>query len=229
MPPKNGETKLATPCAISSWFGSWRGRSVRLSATRAHSSDSIAPSTAIVSVGNSSSLAEVQENGGSARSGSVCGMPPKRVPIVSTGSSSSATIAVIETSATTGPGMRAAARIVRPSRMRSGQRRRSSTAAATRTGRRSTSRPMANAYGLKVSRCCHSDCSCAKKSPGSLSMRSPSRSRSCEKAISTAMPLVKPMMIDTGTKRTSAPSLNSPSRNSTTPARAVEISRLVSP
>jgi hypothetical protein len=52
MPPKNGVTKLATPWAMSSWLGSWRCNcGVMLSATRAHSSDSMAPSSAMVTVG----------------------------------------------------------------------------------------------------------------------------------------------------------------------------------
>ncbi len=50
MPPKNGVAKLAMPCAISSWLGSWRSP-IMPSATRAHSSDSIAPSSASVIVG----------------------------------------------------------------------------------------------------------------------------------------------------------------------------------
>ena len=47
MPPKNGVTTLAMPCAISSWFGSWRGWVDKPSATRAQSSDSTAPSRAM--------------------------------------------------------------------------------------------------------------------------------------------------------------------------------------
>ena len=87
MPPKKGTTKLATPCAISSWLGSWRGRPLSWSATRAHSSDSMAPSSAMVRVGVTSSLTVSQENSGSAKAGRPCGMPPKRVPMVSTGRS----------------------------------------------------------------------------------------------------------------------------------------------
>jgi hypothetical protein len=52
MPPNSGVTKLATPCAMSSSFEHARGCQVaRLSATRAHSSDSMAPSMAMVSMG----------------------------------------------------------------------------------------------------------------------------------------------------------------------------------
>ena len=113
MPPKKGVTKLATPCAISSWFGSWRGKSVALSATRAHSSDSIAPSSAIVTVGMNSSLAVAQLNSGSAKAGNACGMPPKREPMVSTGSFSSNATTVAATSAMIVPGRCALKRLSR--------------------------------------------------------------------------------------------------------------------
>ena len=69
MPPKNGATKFATPCAISSWLGSCLGSLIMLSAMRAHISDSIAPSSAIVIVGITSCLADSQLNGGRLGSG----------------------------------------------------------------------------------------------------------------------------------------------------------------
>jgi hypothetical protein len=69
----------------------------------------------------------------------------------------------------------------------------------------------------------------AKKSAGMAAIGRPNRSFSCDSAISTAMPWVKPITMATGMWRTSAPSLNSPSANSSTPASAVEISRLVRP
>ena len=50
MPPKNGQKKFAIPWPMSSWFESWRS-SIMPSATIAESSDSIAPSIAIVSAG----------------------------------------------------------------------------------------------------------------------------------------------------------------------------------
>ena len=68
MPPKKGLTKFATPWAISSWLGSWRSP-VSPSATRAHSSDSIAPSKAKVSVGMVKALALAQLNSGHTRPG----------------------------------------------------------------------------------------------------------------------------------------------------------------
>ncbi len=110
MPPKAGATMLATPCAISSWLGSWRGASIRLSATRAHSSDSIAPSMASVSVGKTSCLALSQLKGGSCRSGRLCGMPPNLLPMVSTGRCSTAVASVASTSTTMVPGTCAARR-----------------------------------------------------------------------------------------------------------------------
>ena len=113
MPPKNGTTKLATPCAISSWFGSCLGRPEIWSATRAHSSDSTAPSSAIVMVGAISSRTVSHEKSGNAKAGSVRGMPPKREPIVSTGRCNTKASAVRVSSATMGPGRRAAMRVAR--------------------------------------------------------------------------------------------------------------------
>ena len=52
-PPNSGDTMFATPCAISSTFGLCRSPLMR-SATTADISDSIAPSIAIVSAGDSS-------------------------------------------------------------------------------------------------------------------------------------------------------------------------------
>jgi hypothetical protein len=49
-PPNSGAAMLARPCAMSSWLGSWRS-SIWLSATRAESSDSMAPSSAMVIAG----------------------------------------------------------------------------------------------------------------------------------------------------------------------------------
>ena len=107
MPPKNGTTALAMPWAISSWLGSCLGRPLSWSATRAHSRDSMAPSAVMVSVGVTSSLTVSQEKSGSANTGSPCGMPPKRVPMVSTGHCSAQASRLRVSRATTGPGMRA--------------------------------------------------------------------------------------------------------------------------
>lgn len=56
------------------------------SATMAESSDSIAPSRANESASGSTACILSEENGGKAGSGNELGMPPKRVPMVSTGS-----------------------------------------------------------------------------------------------------------------------------------------------
>ena len=85
MPPNSGATRLAMPCAISSWLGSWRSPII-VSATRADSSDSIAPSSAMVIVGAIRSRIVDSDSTGSANSGSPVGMPPKRVPMVASGS-----------------------------------------------------------------------------------------------------------------------------------------------
>ena len=69
MPPKNGATMLAMPCAISSWLGSWRS-SICASATRADSSDSMAPSSAIVMVGAMRLRSVDSEMSGHANAGS---------------------------------------------------------------------------------------------------------------------------------------------------------------
>ena len=84
-----------------------------LSATRAHSSDSMAPSSAMVRVGINNCLAPIQLNSGRAKVGSVCGMPPKREPMVSSGSCSTAVSAVAPARATRVPGRYAALRLRR--------------------------------------------------------------------------------------------------------------------
>ena len=98
-PPTSGDTMLAMPCANSSTFELWRVPLMR-SATTADSSDSIAPSMAIVSVGESSVRMRSARNRGTWMSGRPAGMPPKRMPIVSSGSPAAATTAVPATSAT---------------------------------------------------------------------------------------------------------------------------------
>ena len=52
IPPKNGTTMLAAPCAMSSVLELWRSP-VTPSATVAESSDSMAPSMAMVKAGGS--------------------------------------------------------------------------------------------------------------------------------------------------------------------------------
>ena len=82
-PPMSGETTLATPCATSSTLGLCRSPPSR-SATTADISDSMAPSMAIVSAGEISPTIRSALNLGTCMAGRPDGMPPNRVPIVST-------------------------------------------------------------------------------------------------------------------------------------------------
>ncbi len=159
-------------------------------------------------------------------------MPPKRVPTVSTGKLSTQASSESVTSAITGPGMREVALRALTVSMASSWRRNWESTAHRRghTTRPSThSAPSPSANGLRLWMWLPIASIWPKKLAGIFSMSSPSRSRTCESAMSTAMPLVKPMTTVTGTYRTSVPSRNRPSRNSSTPALAVEISRLATP
>ena len=189
MPPKSGETTLAMPCAISSWFGSWRSRIIP-SATRAHSSDSIAPSSAIEIVGPTRFCAVCQSKAGSANGGSPWGMPPKRLPMVSTCSPNTATATTPSTSTAIVPGTRAIQRRQRAwfGRYDFGH---ITTIASDTT-------PSHSAAQLTVCRCDHSVPSCEKKFDGIFGIDSPRKSFSCCSPMITAMPLVKPVTIDTG-------------------------------
>ena len=171
MPPKNGVTKLATPCAISSWFGSWRGWSVRLSAMRAHISDSIAPSSAMVTVGISSCLADVPAERRQARSAAALAGCRRSASRWSPPAGRAAPpAAVSDTSATTGPGTRAAVRSVRPSSSAGRQhvRRRNSRGHSEQAARRQPApmRQRVRVEAVEV-RAQHAAI-CAKKSAGIL-------------------------------------------------------------
>ena len=84
-PPNRAEPILAKPCATSSQLDRCR-RPVMPSATTADSSDSIAPSSANAIASGSTACAFASENAGKAGHGNSRGMPPNRVPMVSTGS-----------------------------------------------------------------------------------------------------------------------------------------------
>ena len=88
-PPNNGDTMLATPCANSSVLGLWRSPPMR-SATTADNNDSIAPSMATVTAGDSSVSISSGRKSGILNAGSPDGMPPNRDPIVDTSSCSTA-------------------------------------------------------------------------------------------------------------------------------------------
>ena len=84
-PPNIGEKMLAMPWPISSTLGLWRSLLMR-SETTADISDSIAPSMATVKAGPSRPWTRLACQCGIAKWGRPLGIPPKRVPIVSTGS-----------------------------------------------------------------------------------------------------------------------------------------------
>ena len=87
----------------------------------------------------------------------------------------------------------------------------------------------ASAVGLKLGKASCRACNMPKKSAGIFCTFRPSRSLTCESAISTAMPLVKPITTAIGMKRTSVPSRSTPMRNSSTPDNAVAMMRLPRP
>ena len=88
--------------ARAAWLGLWRS-SIWLSATRAESSDSIAPSSAIVRAG-AISLPSVVGQCRKEKGGISCGIPPKRLPMVSTGRFSRRWRRCMMTSTASGPG-----------------------------------------------------------------------------------------------------------------------------
>ena len=77
---------------------------MRPSAIRAQSKDSIAPSNASVKAGATMYCALSQLTGSHSKEGSPEGMPPKRLPIVSTGKLNTLVTIVATTMATTVPG-----------------------------------------------------------------------------------------------------------------------------
>ena len=84
MPPNNADAMLAAPWATSSQLERWR-RPVMLSATTAESRLSMLPSKANDNAaGNISTILSV-ESAGRCGIGSVWGMPPKRLAMVSIG------------------------------------------------------------------------------------------------------------------------------------------------
>ncbi|OQC10236.1 MAG: hypothetical protein BWX79_01346 [Alphaproteobacteria bacterium ADurb.Bin100] len=222
IPPKKGVTKLAMPWAMSSWLGLCRS-SIMPSATRAHSSDSMAPSKASVTVGISRNLADSQLKAGQANDGRPAGMPPKRLPMVSTLRFSSHTASVARTRATIDPGIGVSFPVNWMPLPILGMKNCQMTMMASEAS------ATANAAGLKVCSAEPSVDSMPKKSAGMLVTCRPRKSLTCDSAISTAMPLVNPITTAIGMKRISVPSLNRPIRNSSTPDIAVAMMRLASP
>ena len=103
MPPKKGVTKLATPWAMSSWLGLCLSP-MRPSAMRAHSKDSMAPSSVKVKMGMLKCCRLAKLNSGQTKLGNSDGMPPNLLPMVSTGSCSKDAINVAAMRATMEPG-----------------------------------------------------------------------------------------------------------------------------
>ncbi|MCY1356561.1 hypothetical protein D9M69_430180 [compost metagenome] len=151
------------------------------SATTADSSDSIAPSMAMVKAGPASSIMRASEISGSDGAGNPRGRPPKALPMVATPSKrNSACTAVATTSATSGPGTRCSQR--------------------TR-GAPSTSSRLPSASAVVAA--CH--CGSACSSCHSFSWKwvpatggSPKKSRHCPTKMITPMPAVKPTITGAG-------------------------------
>ena len=253
MPPKNGATMLAMPCAISSWFGSWRSSIMRVGHARGQQRLDRAEQRdrdRRRERGCAASTARVRP----ARTpGSPCGMPPKRVPIVSTSRFSTPTTSDATTSTTIGPGRRVITRrprrvVLAKARSRSGivaiaGRRPRLAIAGFRlerlAGRRDRlgpepgapgrhATPAATVTGSTRSRLAAIARIRAKNSSGIVTSR-PRKSFSCDSRISTAMPLVKPITIDTGMKRIRPPSRSAPIAKSSTPAATVQTIRFATP
>ncbi len=127
------------------------------SATTAESSDSIAPSSAIVNAGARSPGSCCGVTAGRAGAGRAALMAPKRDPIVSTGKCSSCTMAVVAISATNGLGTR---------RFTSGQPTMIASAVS----------PTSSAQGSIVSRWAPMACHFPTKSAGTAPMRRPRKS-----------------------------------------------------
>ena len=75
-----------------------------LSATTADSNDSMAPSSANAMASGSTAMTLTSVTDGNDGHGNDCGMPPKRVPMVSTGSDSSAAATAVTMTAISMPG-----------------------------------------------------------------------------------------------------------------------------
>jgi hypothetical protein len=137
-------------------------------------------------------------------------MPPKRVPIVSTGSPSSQATSVPPKSATTVAGTRFARR-------------------CTATSVASVAQPSAAVAPLHVGSAAPSTSRRCTNSPGTAGVSSPRKSLTCVLAISTAIPLVNPITTGRGMKRTADPRRPAPSAISTTPASTVQVKRPSTP
>jgi hypothetical protein len=89
--------------------------------------------------------------------------------------------------------------------------------------------PSSTLWTFTVGSASHNTCALLKKSGGSGGVTSPRKSLICESRIRTAMPLVKPVITDTGTKRIHEPMRATPMANSMSPAIIVQMSRFATP
>ncbi len=204
-PPNSGDAMLATPCAISSTFGLCRSPVIR-SATTADINDSMAPSIATVMAGEISCRIRSGRKAGTCRLGSPPGIPPNRLPIVSTGRPASTAATVPPSSATSVGGTRPANRTT-PIIVSS------DTDAST------------VAAGEKEPAWAASTWSRPRKSPGTCSAAMPKKSFIWVLAMSRAMPFVKPIMTGRGMNRTAVPSPADPAATSSSPAIIVHMNR----
>ena len=202
-----------------------------LSATRAHSSDSIAPNTAKVIAGRNKPFISSQLNEGTVNSGKPCGIPPKRLPIVSTSKPVADTSNVATTKATIEPGIKANEPETRGNTPASA----GSDILRFITACQAIIKPSDNndtitAEAFQVGKACHSVFTSAKNSAGTLpSICKPKKSLICERPINTAIPLVKPIITDTGINLISTPIRKKPISHSITPDIKVANSKPLPP
>jgi hypothetical protein len=209
-PPKSGEAMLAIPCAKSSTLELCRPP-VSRSATTADISDSIAPSIATVSVGDSSVRIRSGRKRGMWNAGRPDGMPPNRVPIVSTPRWAALTITVPATRATTYPGTRGTYRF-------------------HTTMSRTTPIPTAAVRGDAAPTFRASTSTRPMKSPGTgCASVMPRKSLICVLAMTSAMPLVNPITTGRGMNLTAVPVPVMPRTTSSTPAIIVHMKRPSTP
>ncbi len=88
---------------------------------------------------------------------------------------------------------------------------------------------MASAIQFVLGRLCHSTAACEKKLAGIRGTARPRKSRTCENAMMMAMPVVNPVTIATGMKRTSVPMRKAPMVKRSSPAIMVAMSRFAMP
>jgi hypothetical protein len=198
IPPTSALAMFATPCPTSSMLERWRPPIIP-SATTAERSDSTPPSIAMVSAGPTSAITCVKERSGKSGCGIAALIAPKREPIVSTGSPSHCTTAVVTTRATKGDGTRW---------LTFGQRRminraRSATIVAS---------------ALNVPACSANAAHFSVNSGGTAPMLSPKKSLTWLDRMITAIPLVKPTITGCGMNLIAAPNLRRPIATRITPA-----------